>query len=439
MRTTYACLLVLAGCSTPQDLTCAPACAAGFRCESGACIPDGTVGDGGGADQGGGACQPACGGVTPYCNGAGHCVGCTMDSQCPTGKYCKVQDDAHATCLVGCDSDDRCGNGKCCNMQCVDTNSDPANCGGCGKACSGAHASATCNAGQCAPGACDPGWRDCDGDPGNGCETNLHVDPNNCTACGMGCSIPHALAACADGCYISACNFGFDDCNQDPMDGCETSVLADASNCGACGKPCNALPNATASCAAGNCVLGVCNKGYADCDGNPMNGCEAQVAFDAKNCGGCGVVCQNGLFCVNGACAMTMCGDKIKEPGEEWDPPPGPFMSAPVDGGTCRFHFENVVQLYCNGGCSWAGANDCDQADADIFCKLKTGNPNSTAAGFKVTTALAQPGFCCPQGNFGMNLGPLPTRGVNVNVYYQDSSILANHGAGNVISTITCN
>src|SRR5262245_42034391 len=62
-------------------------------------------------DQAGGACQPACSGLTPRCNGSGHCVGCTDDSQCAPGTYCKVTSDALATCTPGCTSDDRCGGG----------------------------------------------------------------------------------------------------------------------------------------------------------------------------------------------------------------------------------------------------------------------------------------------------------------------------------------
>src|SRR5439155_5630133 len=100
----------------------------------------------------GGACKPACsGGLTPFCNASGHCVGCTSDAQCPSGKYCKVVSDTIANCVIGCNSDDRCGGGnaKCCNGQCADTASDVGNCGKCGFACAGTHAQAACNGGQC--------------------------------------------------------------------------------------------------------------------------------------------------------------------------------------------------------------------------------------------------------------------------------------------------
>src|SRR5262245_37204996 len=74
-------------------------------------------------DQAGGGCHPACSGLTSHCNASGHCVGCTDDSHCPSGSYCKTSSDAIATCTPGCMSDDRCGGGamKCCNMRCIDT------------------------------------------------------------------------------------------------------------------------------------------------------------------------------------------------------------------------------------------------------------------------------------------------------------------------------
>ncbi len=305
-RILCAAAMVLAGCSTPTSDTCTPACATGYVCTAGTCVPSGNGPDMAMGDAGGGACQPACGGLLPKCNASGHCVGCLSDGDCPNGKFCDIKSDTMATCAIGCTTDDRCGGGKCCNMRCVDVNSDPANCGTCGKACAGAHAQAACVGGQCAQGACDTGWGDCDGNAGNGCETNLHVDANNCAACGQQCAIKNAVNACADGCYIAACNFGFDDCNQDPKDGCEQSVLTDPNNCGGCGQSCGALPNATASCTNGNCVLGKCTAGFADCNKNPQDGCESSLATDPMNCGACGNVCpQNTPFCSMNACTAV--------------------------------------------------------------------------------------------------------------------------------------
>jgi len=102
----------------------------------------------------------------------------------------------------------------------------------------------------------------------------------------------------------------------------------------------------------------------------------------------------------------------------------------------CLYDFSIIPQLYCNGSCTWAGLDSCDQADADIYCQLITGDSGSTALAFDIGIALDEPGFSCP--SIGENLGPLPGFGVDVDVWYQDTSILANHGGGSVILNATC-
>ena len=137
---------------------------------------------------------------------------------------------------------------------------------------------------------------------------------------------------------------------------------------------------------------------------------------------------------VDESCASSTCGNGTLDSGEEYDPAPGPYSFVSVDSATCRWDFSDVNQLYCNGGCTWAGGSDCDQSDADILCQLITDNPSSTAISWTSTTALDEPGFSCPWLGTSINTD----RGVSVDVRYQDSSILANHGAGNVIAYPNC-
>ena len=48
---------------------------------------------------------------------------------------------------------------------------DPSNCGACGTACAAQHSVTNfCSGGACVFTACQPGFRDCDGNPNNGCE-----------------------------------------------------------------------------------------------------------------------------------------------------------------------------------------------------------------------------------------------------------------------------
>ena len=187
---------------------------------------------------------------------------------------------------------------------------DPRNCGGCGRACAAPpHARPACVAGACA-GDCEWGFADCNGNLADGCEIDLSSDVQNCDACGAICPpVVHGTPAChGSECVIAACDALYGDCNQDLADGCELSLAGDMSNCGACGNTCR-YDNAQAACVNGQCNLVACNPGFYDCDGAPANGCEANLNLDAdpNNCGACGKVCIPPPHTV-ATCAMRRCG-----------------------------------------------------------------------------------------------------------------------------------
>ncbi|MEZ4450950.1 MAG: hypothetical protein R3B09_15825 [Nannocystaceae bacterium] len=50
-------------------------------------------------------------------------------------------------------------------------------------------------------------------------------------------------------------------------------LASDSSNCGACGISC-VVPKADGLCQGGLCVMGTCEPGWGDCDGEVVNGCE---------------------------------------------------------------------------------------------------------------------------------------------------------------------
>ncbi|MBI4702204.1 MAG: hypothetical protein HY744_13835, partial [Deltaproteobacteria bacterium] len=247
---------------------------------------------------------------------------------------------------------------------------------------------------------------------------DTQVNAANCGSCGNACPQGHV---CSNGSCALVCAGGTTKCGSKCVD-----TQVDGANCGSCGAAC---PQGQA-CGAGQCKV-LCGPGTTNCS----NVC-VDLQVDPNNCGQCAKKCGQSEQCKAGVCQPALCGNNKVDPGEEYDPPPGPFSSAPVLANTCRWDFSKVEQLYCNGGCSWSGGSDCDQTEADIFCKLKMDNSKSTALSWQKPTALAKPGFSCP--SIGNNLGPLVSRGVNVNVWYQDSSILGNHGAGNVITNVQC-
>jgi mono/diheme cytochrome c family protein len=71
------------------------------------------------------------------------------------------------------------------------------------------------------------------------CSGSSPVCPDDARAPdGTACSLPNALANCEGGqCTTNTCDPGWDECNADPSDGCETSTLS-ASACGQCGNAC---------------------------------------------------------------------------------------------------------------------------------------------------------------------------------------------------------
>ncbi len=79
-----------------------------------------------------------------------------------------------------------------------DLSSDPSHCGSCSTACSSAHATPGCSAGTCTITACESGFDDCDGNPSNGCESDL-TSAMTCGSCATQCR-PPARDCCAGTC-----------------------------------------------------------------------------------------------------------------------------------------------------------------------------------------------------------------------------------------------
>lgn len=223
-------------------------------------------------------------------------------------------------------------------------------------------------------------------------------------------------------------------CQNQMTDGQETDMDCGGPVCPACvpGRMCVLARDCASQvcggnqlCAAPICGDGVVNQGTETCDNGTNN---SDVTPDA-----CRTNCQ-----------PVSCGDDVVDTGEEADPA-SPSTSVPLNPTTCRYDFSAIRQLSCDSACgtTWNGIFDCQQADADVLCKLITGNPASTvvnASSYTIEAVLAAPGICCPPptaapGTFGcVHLGRMTGRGVNVEVSVHDTNMSDTHGAGPAVT-----
>jgi hypothetical protein len=141
------------------------------------------------------------------------------------------------------------------------------------------------------------GMGDCDGDPSNGCEAALDT-VENCGQCGVVCNDTNAVSATcgAGGQCVLQCAAGFADCDGDPSNGCEVD-LNSPNNCGECYNSCTG-PNAIGTCNGGQCEV-TCSPGYGDCNDNLTDGCETETNT-LQHCGACLQGCA-------GDCDGSMC------------------------------------------------------------------------------------------------------------------------------------
>ena len=289
-----------------------------------------------------GSCDTKCPSKAPngsfVCSGGQCHVVCdeyTADCNHSAADGCETPTDSDpancGACGNACKDGVSCWRGACgcpngytqCGTECVKLDSDNLNCGACGTTCTaptnltdpkwkcGAGVSPAHTKWQCMTASCDltcaSGYADCNTNfCGDGCETKLSDDPDNCGACGHKCELGKT---CGGGTCL--CPAGTTNCNGTCVD-----VNVDATNCGGCGITCPGPKSASPrhpgggspACTAGQCSY-VCYPGFANCDGKDDNGCEANLDTSSLHCGSCATPCPlgPGQPCVVGKCLTRDC------------------------------------------------------------------------------------------------------------------------------------
>lgn len=107
----------------------------------------------------------------------------------------------------------------------------------------------------------------------------------------------------------SECGADRVDCNGNPADGCEVDLASDPQNCGRCAGMCPRPNHAIPGCSGRVCGIGACETAFGDCDLAASNGCE-QTLDTMAHCGACNTPCTpaNGTGrCNAGRCELLGC------------------------------------------------------------------------------------------------------------------------------------
>lgn len=187
--------------------------------------------------------------------------------------------------------------------------------------------------------------------------------------------------SCEGSVCVYTCEAGFDDCDGDPINGCETDTTRDLDHCGGCGMACT-FDNANGTCTSSTCELMACRVGFEDCDGDSRNGCEANLR-STSTCGSCAETCAAGELCdstgatpvCNADCAGTVCGDECVDTSTNPLRCGDCDTACPVPTGASD---ATCADAMCGFECL-AGRDDCDP-DAE-GCETNTTNDLANCGG----------------------------------------------------------
>ncbi|HKQ67782.1 MAG TPA: hypothetical protein VJT73_00510 [Polyangiaceae bacterium] len=355
------------------------------------------------------SCGFSCNANWHGCPGTSDCADDKDPSRCgPTCMKCPGTSDGDpngdAVCTNNqCDLQCKANYTKCSNNTCVNTASDPKNCGTCGHDCTalanvGTATGVTCSAGKCVvpASACSTGHAHCTANPDDGCETDI-TKAATCNSCVNKCPVDNPVctpSGCKNSCPANAPTL----CNGTTC----SNLDNDASHCSDCAKACvQPASGGTTTCDSRKCVVH-CFDGSPECAGNCPN-----YQTDSKNCGTCGHVCAAGTTCKSGQCctgSQTNCGGACLDLSTDADHC-GACNNAScpnVTGGT-RHCVSSSCKPTCNDGNPLCNGVCCAAAppNATMSCDIGVCTPHCTGS----TLSCAGGGSQCGSWGFESNGG----------------------------------
>jgi hypothetical protein len=155
-------------------------------------------------------------------------------------------------------------------------------------------------------------------------------------------------------------------------------------NATSCASPC-VLPNAHPTCSNGACAIASCNVGWADCNGDPTDGCEADLLLP-QTCGGC-TACSGNEVCTPSGCAAACPANLVNCSGACRD-----AMTDPQACGNCTTDCGPTGT--CSGGNCGADACDPDGYDPNACGGNCQGCDDVSGASNYPVGAVCNAGLC---------------------------------------------
>ncbi|MCB9634292.1 MAG: putative metal-binding motif-containing protein [Sandaracinus sp.] len=271
-------------------------------------------------------------------------------------------------------------------------------------------ASGTCVASACVL-TCDASHRDCDGD--RPLVASRRPAPTPIACCGNACADSPGTAA-ASPVRALVCDAGFADCEGGVADGCETVTDPIPATAARAPRAMRRRCEHRERMRRGGCMV-ACAVGFEDCNGDPSDGCEVELASDPRHCGACDAACPG----ASDACVSSLCRSAAF-PSDGTDGVFAPSSDVVLEAGV--YHFttitipagvtvttdgDGVLELYASGDVVVDGTIDLSGGtggrgvSGGSTCGVRTGGgaTGTTVAGADVT--LEEQPVCSPGGGGG--------------------------------------